>query len=91
MFAVGAMYGGGHDVPEDRPAARRWYRLAAEKGHAHAQLMLGRFLARGLGGDPDPKEAKLWLDRALAAGIAEANTDLESLAAEPQNLHAALS
>ena len=49
MFAVGAMFGGGHDVPEDRPEARRWYRMAAEKGHGHAQMMLGRFLARGAG------------------------------------------
>jgi TPR repeat protein len=83
MFAVGAMLGGGHDIAEDRAAARTWYRKAAEKGHAHAQLMLGRFLARGLGGDADPKEARLWLERALAAGVKEANTDLEQLSPAP--------
>jgi TPR repeat protein len=42
-------------------------------------MMLGRFLARGLGGDPDPREARVWLDRAKASGVEEANTDLERL------------
>jgi TPR repeat protein len=52
--------------------------------------MLGRFLARGLGGDPDPREARIWLDRALAAGVTEASTDLQQLASEPAQLQTAL-
>ena len=31
MFALGALLGGGHDVPWDRPAAQRWFRAAAER------------------------------------------------------------
>ena len=34
MFAMGAMHGGGHEVPTDRPTAQRWFRAAAERGHA---------------------------------------------------------
>ena len=82
MFGVGAMLGGGHDVPEDRVDARRWYRMAAEKGHLHAQMMLGRFLARALGGEQDFREAKIWLERARAAGLEEASYDLDRVGAE---------
>jgi uncharacterized protein len=28
MFALGAMYGGGHNLPMDRQAALRWFRAA---------------------------------------------------------------
>jgi TPR repeat protein len=66
-------------VPEDREEARDWYRRAAERGHAHAQMMLGRFLARGLGGEQDIREARAWLERAKAAGVEEAGFDLERL------------
>jgi TPR repeat protein len=91
MFAVGAMLGGGHEVPEDRAAARNWYRMAAEKGHGHAQMMLGRFLSRGLGGEVDTLEGRIWLQRAVASGLNEAARDLDQLDAEPARLHPALS
>jgi len=45
-------------------------------------MMLGRFLARGLGGEPDTTEARIWLERALKAGLAEVQPDLDKLAAE---------
>jgi TPR repeat protein len=44
--------------------------------------MLGRFLMRGLGGEQDPAQAKLWLEKALAGGMAEANDDLAKLRVE---------
>ena len=59
MFALGALYAGGHGVPEDRAAAQRRFRAAAELGHGQAQLMLGRYLAEGAAGEPDPVEARL--------------------------------
>ena len=79
MFAVGAMKGGGHDVPWDRPAAQRAFQAAAERGHPYAQLMLGRYLARNLGGVLDVEAARLWLQKALALGIEDAKTDLAAL------------
>jgi len=45
MFALGAMHGNGHGLPRDRRTAQEWFRAAAERGHGHAQLMLGRYLA----------------------------------------------
>ena len=44
--------------------------------------MLGRYLARGLAGEPDPAEAKTWLELALANGLEEARGDLA--AAQPR-------
>jgi TPR repeat protein len=76
------MLGGGHDVPEDKAEAQGWYLRAAEKGHAHAQLMLGRFLMRGLGGHRDDAAARKWLEKAKVAGLAEADADLERLASQ---------
>ena len=79
MFAVGAMYGGGHDVPWDRVAAQRWFRAAAERGHPYAQMMLGRYLARKLAGEQDIEEARRWTERAVAQGMQEAKADLAAL------------
>ena len=79
MFAMGAMHGGGHEVPTDRPAAQRWFRAAAERGHAYAQMMFGRYLARGLAGERDFDRARVWLERALAQGLQEARNDLAAL------------
>jgi len=81
MFAVGAMLGGGHEVAEDRAEAQAWYRRAAEKGHGHAQLMLGRFLMRGLAGERNDEEARAWLEKAKMQGMTEAEADLERLTA----------
>ena len=43
------MYATGQGVPEDDTEAVRWFRLAAEQGHAHAQLVLGFNYDYGLG------------------------------------------
>ena len=53
------MKGGGHEVPTDRVEAQRCFRAAAERGHAYAQMMYGRYLARGLGGDRNPDRARI--------------------------------
>jgi len=42
-------------------------------------MMLGRFLARSLGGKQDIAEARIWLERARTAGVAEADYDLDRL------------
>jgi len=68
MFALGALHAGGHDLPDDR--------AAAELGHGPAPLMLGRYLAGGVTGQP---EARAWLERVAAQGIAEAQDDLATL------------
>jgi TPR repeat protein len=74
MFALGAMYSGGHNYPVDRAEAQRWFRAAAELGHGQAQLMLARYLASGVAGEPNPEEARLWLQRAIAQGVPHAES-----------------
>jgi TPR repeat protein len=80
MFALGALHGGGHDLPTDRAVAIKWFRAAAELGHPTAALMLGRYLRKGLVGPVNALEAQHWLNRALELGVEEAKIDLNELA-----------
>ena len=79
MFALGAMHGGGHEVPTDRPTAQRWFLLRPRRGHAYGQDDAGRYLARGLAGERDTDRARVWLERALAQGLQDARADLAAL------------
>ena len=78
MFALGVLAdGNGHGA--DRTSAQQWFRQAAERGHPYAQLMLARYLAHGLAGSTDLKEAQRLLKAAQAAGVTQARLDLERL------------
>ena len=79
MFSLAAMYGGGHDVPENRQQAQLWFRKAAQRGNGLAQMMLGRYLVRGLAGVTDPVEGRIWLERAKAQNIKDAEVELAML------------
>lgn len=79
LFSLGAMYGGGHDVPMDRTKAFQYFQKAAQRGHGLSQLMVGRYLVRGLAGRMDPEEGRLWLERAAARDVSEAREELEEL------------
>ena len=57
---------------EDDAEAVRWYRLAAEQGHASAQFNLGLMYARGLGVSEDDAEAVRWYRLAAEQGHASA-------------------
>ena len=48
-------------------------------GHGQAQLMLGRYLAEGVAGEPNPSTARSWFEQAAAQGIEEAQADLAAL------------
>jgi uncharacterized protein len=41
--------------------------------------MLGRYLAEGVDGEPNPSEARSWFEQAAAQGIEEAQADLAAL------------
>ena len=41
--------------------------------------MLGRYLASGAASEPNPKEAYHWLERAVAQGVTEAESDIAQL------------
>jgi TPR repeat protein len=80
MFGLGAICGGGHGAPMDREAAQRRFQAAAELGHGPAQLMLARYLANGAVGQRNLSQACLWLERASAQGVFDADRDLADLA-----------
>jgi uncharacterized protein len=88
MFSAGAIYGGGHDVPEDRVKARAWFKRAAERGNGLAQLMYGRYLVRGLGGPANSVEGREWLVRAQGQGVKDAVAELQRLSGEDQVMRA---
>jgi uncharacterized protein len=79
MFALGAMYSGGHNYPVDRAEAQRWFRAAAELGHGQARLMLARYLVSGAVGEKRPAEARTWLERAVARAARERARKMASM------------
>ncbi|VVM07476.1 tetratricopeptide repeat protein, partial [Methylacidimicrobium tartarophylax] len=53
----------GLEIEPDPEEARRWYRMAAENGHAEAEYRMGLFLEEGIGGESDLAEAARWYRR----------------------------
>ena len=58
------MYDIGRGVPQDDAEAVRWYRLAAEQGHASGQRNLGLMYSNGRGVPQDHVSAHMWLNLA---------------------------
>jgi TPR repeat protein len=56
--------------------AVKYYRMAANQGHAEAQLSLGRIYSSGDGVSQDGKEAVKWYHKAADQGIARAKYEL---------------
>jgi TPR repeat protein len=66
---LGVMYATGEwSGPKDLAEAARWYRLAAEKGHAESQYDLGFMLLLGEGEPKNTEEGLMWLHRAGEQG-----------------------
>ncbi|MUG03950.1 hypothetical protein GM556_00080 [Bombella sp. ESL0378] len=78
-FSLGAMYGGGHNVPADLPRARYYFEEAAQRGHGLGQMMLGRYWLKGLGGEQDVEQARYWLTQAAQQGVERAKALLEEM------------
>ena len=70
------MYEYGNGVPEDDEEAVRWYRLAAEQGHASAQYNLGVMYHEGHGVPEDNAEAVRWYRLSVEQGFAAAQHTL---------------
>ena len=74
------MYLSGEDVPRDVPAAVKWYRTAAERGHIEAQYALGELYYLGDEGVPqDVSSAVKWYRTAAERGHIEAQYVLGEL------------
>lgn len=68
---LGIMYFEGIGVPQDYAKARKWFRLAAERGLAESQHNLGLIYSNGLGVPRDGAEAWKWYKLAAEQGLAE--------------------
>jgi TPR repeat protein len=76
------MYANGKGVPQDNKEAAKWYRLAAEQGHADAQYNLGLMYANGKGVPEDANEAVKWFRLAAEQGHDDAQYNLRVMYAE---------
>lgn len=72
LFMLGCAYQAGDGVAEDEEKAARYWRMAAEQGHAEAQYWLGKAYSAGLGLEQDDREAVKWLRKAARQGNADA-------------------
>ena len=72
--------------PEDDAEAVRWFRMAAEQGHAGAQFNLGLMYAEGRGVPEDHAAAADWYRMAAEQGHAGAQTNLGVMYAEGQGV-----
>lgn len=81
LFKRGKMYAEGEGVPQDDAEAVKWYRQAAEQGHAKAQFNLGLMYALGRGVPRDLVQAFAWCDIAAAAGLEPARVVRDSMKA----------
>ena len=61
-------YTWGDGIPENYVEAVRWYRMAAEQGHAKAQGALGGMYSGGWGVPKDNVQAYAWVSIAAAQG-----------------------
>ena len=68
QFLLGWMYHEGKGVPKDDKTAVKWYRLAAEQGHADAQISLGAMYAFGTGVLKDYVYTHMWGNIAATNG-----------------------
>ncbi len=79
IFEVARRYTDGDGVERDLSEAIKWYRIAAENGHAPSQYRIGNFYEKGHGIAADPVEASNWYSKAAAQGNALAMHNLAVL------------
>ena len=75
-FQLAEKYKSGEGVTQDHKEAEKWYRLAAEQGHAEAQFSLGQMYSFGKGVPSDDTEAAKWYRLAAEQGHAGAQNNL---------------
>lgn len=75
LVLLGSLYQVDRTV-KDLTLSRHYYRLAAEKGNARAQYLLGKMLYQGRGGPRDYDEAFRWFGRAAEQGNREAQVQV---------------
>ena len=79
FFQTGERYFNGTGLAQDYAEAVKWYRRAAEKGHADAENNLGNCYYYGKGVPQDYTEAVKWYRKAADHGNADAEVNLRVL------------
>lgn len=69
QFSIALLHYRGQGVAMNHAEARRWYKLAADRGYGRAQVNLAIMCAEGEGGPRDFVEAYKWFTLAAAQGI----------------------
>jgi TPR repeat protein len=75
QYRVAGAYDSGKGAPHDKNVAVKWYRMAAERGHAGAQNSLGSIFQEG----KKYADALPWYETAAAQGHAQATNSLAYL------------
>jgi TPR repeat protein len=73
------MYEFGEGVPENDAEAVKWYRKAADQGHAKAQSNLGVMYYNGDGVPENHVRAYVWLSMAKTQGYEKAKKGVETV------------
>ena len=73
---LGVRYFAGNGVPKNEAEALKWFRRAADKGHAKAQFNLAKMYENGLGVPQDEVEAVKWYRTAADQGYVSAQEQL---------------
>ena len=76
MNDIGVMYEKGQGVTKDYAEALKWFRKAAEQGHANGQNNLGFMYEMGYGVTKDYAEALKWFRKAAEQGYARGQCNL---------------
>ena len=76
QYIIGSMYRRGTGVAQDFEEAAKWFRLAAQQGHAPSQNALGLLYERGIGVEQMLEKAVYWYRRAAEQGFGPAQTNL---------------
>ena len=79
QFERGLKYAKGEGVQQDFSESAKWYRRAAEAGHAEAQKSLGFLYATGRGVGQDYAEAERWFRKATEKGAVGAAVNKASV------------
>jgi hypothetical protein len=79
---LGNLYANGEGVPKNDAEAVKWYRLAADRGYAIAQVSLGNMYGKGAGVPKNDAEAYFWWNLAAAQGIEQAKNNRDIIEKE---------
>ena len=91
QYNLGRIFAEGLAGPKDLQQAARWYHLAAEKGHTHAQARLGQMLFNGDGVPRQAPRGLMWMqaaarkaDPARDSWVHDLNTRAREVATEDE-------